>query len=344
MDLCHLHNVMQMLSLRDVLLSRRLALRSGLAMASAVCVPGCGWLQDKPMSVAAHLWVGYEPMFLAQQRGWLDSSKVTLVQTPNANASLAALHRGEVNAVALTLDELITARAGGQNLTAVLVFNVSMGADVVLGRSDFTGLHQLKGATLGLEDSSVASMMLVELLKAANLTASDVKLVKIPIEAHLQAWQSRQVDALITYEPKATQLMTQGMVRLFDSRQMPISIVDVLAVTPEVLNQAHASALSQLLAAHFKALDALTSNPQDTAYRMANHLGLPASDVLTAFKGLMLPTPAINYRMLAGAAPELLPIAQRVSDTLQRSGVLTQPPDLNGLVDASRLPTNGLLK
>ncbi len=73
-------------------------------------LPACGWL-DQPLTVAAHLWVGYEPMFLADNRQWLEHDRVKLLQTTNSMETVAALQDGRAQAGALTLDEVLRARA-----------------------------------------------------------------------------------------------------------------------------------------------------------------------------------------------------------------------------------------
>jgi len=329
---------------QETVFSRRQNLTALSGLVLLPLLPACGWPQDLPVAVAAHVWVGYEPMFMARDRGWFDAAQVTLLETHNAVQSLAALQAHTVQAAALTLDEVLAARASGLDLAVVLVFNVSMGADMLLARTGITTLAQLKGLRIGYEASSVSEVMLDHLLKQAGLTRQDVHLVKILVDEQLTAWQHQAADAFITYEPVASQLISQGMHCLFDTRQMPDTIIDVLAVRRDALNTAHAKALKHLIAGHFKALDHLTRNPQDAAYRMAGHLHLSANNVLAAFKGLMLPTPANNYRLLAGPQPGLLPIVQRVAAILQGNGLISQNEGLAGLLNGSYLPTEGLLK
>lgn len=317
------------------------------AMGSAALLPGlssCGWWQDLPVAVAAHVWVGYEPMFLARDRGWLDAAQVTLLQTRSAVESITALRTGKVQAAALTLDEVLGARSTGLALSVVLVFNVSMGADMLLVRPGINRLAQLKGLRIGYEASSVSEVMLADILKTAGLARQDVQLSQINVDEQLSAWQRHAADAFISYEPVASQLMAQGMTRLFDTRQMPDIIIDVLAVRSDALDHTHAKALRHLVTAHFRALDAFTRNPQDAAYRMADHLNLPAAGVLSAFKGLILPTATSNMRLLAGPAPELLPTARRVVGILRDSGLLLQSDSLTGLINSDYLPTEGWLK
>lgn len=326
------HQVLQMRS-------RREALTVSGAMAMAPLLPGCGGLFDKPIAIAAHVWVGYEPMVMARDKGWLDTKQVTLLETHSAVESIKALAEGKVQGAALTLDEMLAARAAGLPLSLVLIFNISVGADMLVARPGIQKLSDLKGRRIGLEPSSVGALMLTEILRAAALTKDEVQLLPLGIDQQLDAWQRKQVDALITYEPQASQLLAQGAHRLFDSRQIPNTIIDVLAIRRDALDDRHANALRHLLQSHFRALDHLKRNPQDAAYRMARHLNLPAADVLLAFKGLVLPDALNNYRLLAGASPELLARARTLSRVMVNGKLLQQDDALTDLIQAQFLPT-----
>ena len=301
-------------------------------------LPGCGWLLNQPIAIAAHTWLGYEPLFLAQREGWLDPQLAQVVQTTNATESLEALVQGKVQGVALTMDEMLRARASGQTLTAVLVFNVSAGADMLVSRPGIKTLADLKGKRVGYESGSVGDLLLSEILELAKLTKKDVSVMPLTVDTHLHAWEGRLVDALISYEPVGSQLVQRGGVKLFDSRQTPNMIVDVLAMRTDVLDRAHDKAMRHLTAGHFQALERLHHNPQDTAYRMAEHLGLPASGVLAAFKGLLLPDVPNNHRLLAGTAPDLMTSAKKLSTTMVKAGFLGRDDTLAALVNGKYVP------
>lgn len=310
----------------------------------SLLLPACGLWSDKPVAVAAHNWVGYEPMFLAQSRAWLDPNRVSLLATADARESIAALRSGRVQAAALTLDEVLSVRSSALALVVVLVFNVSMGADMLLVKPQINTLAQLRGQRIGLEASSVADILISETLRAAGLRLADVNLLRLPIDTHVVAWQRHDVDALLTYEPVASQLQALGMERLFGSQQLPETIVDVLAVRQDALDAAHASAWRHLLAGHFKAIDAIVRNPQDSAYRMAARLGLPATDVMRAFKGLELPGVSRNYDLLGGASPRLRAVAERLLPIVKARDSNVSTDDFSALFTASYLPTEDLLK
>ena len=53
-------------------------------------------------------------MFLARSEGWLPNEAIRLFETASASQSIAALAQGQVQAAALTLDEVLRARAEGK--------------------------------------------------------------------------------------------------------------------------------------------------------------------------------------------------------------------------------------
>lgn len=303
----------------------------------ACTLPACDVLADKPIAVAAHIWVGYEPMFLAQREGWLDGQRVQLVETNTATESLKALAEGRVHGAALTLDEVLKARQDGQRLTVVMAYNISSGADMLVARSTLTNLADLKGKRIGYEQSSVSELLLSIVLRKAGLARSDVTLLPISVDKQLDAWRHNELDAAVTYEPVAGALLAQGGRNLFDSRQIPNTIIDVLAIRSDMIDR-HASSIRHLVQSQFKALDHLTRNPHDAAYRMASHLKLKAADVLPAFKGLVPVSPTYNRQLLTGEKPELLETARKLSAVMVAHELLTRDDALDALFRADLLP------
>lgn len=298
---------------------------------------------DRPITIAAHLWPGYEMLFLAAREGWLDSDQARILETLSASDSLQALAEGRVDGAALTLDEVLRARADGTELAVVAVFNLSAGADMLLARPSITRLEDIAGHAIGVEQGAVGALMFAEALRAAGLNPEDVTPVQLTIDEHLAAWEQGRIDACITFEPIASQLLARGAVKLFDSRRIPETIVDVLAIRPEALTRRHAQAVRHLIASHFRGLEHLHRNPQDAAHRIAGHLNLPAADALLAFKGLVLPDVRANRRLLAGEEPDLATTARKLSRFLVGQGLIGDCDDLAGLIRPDFLPPTLIL-
>ena len=120
------------------------------------------------MAVGIHPWPGYEPLLLAQAFGWLPEG-VRLREGQTAGDSVAALQTGEVDAATLTLDEALSVRASGVALTVVLVFDSSVGADMVMARPSIRALADIAGRRVAVERGAVGEVVLQKLLEAAGL-------------------------------------------------------------------------------------------------------------------------------------------------------------------------------
>jgi NitT/TauT family transport system substrate-binding protein len=314
---------------------RFLALMGGLA-----CVPlfsGCA-PKAQPITIGLHVWPGYEPSPLAKTMGWLDEKQVKLVQTGSATDSLKLLEHGEIDGAGLTLDEVLRARENGIPLSVVLVCDISAGADQLLVLPGIKSLADLKGRRIGAEEGALGALMLYQVLQAAGLRIEDITPVSLTIDQHVDAWKRGEIDAIVTYEPAASLIMGMGGNRLFDSSMIPDLIVDVLAVRSALLDNAHADAVRNLVASHLKALKYLNTNGDDAAYRMAPRLKLPPEQVMSSFKGLVLPDLENNIRLLATSKAVLLKSAGVIAETMSKAGILHKQADLNGLLRPEFLP------
>ena len=299
----------------------------------------CRTTTSPSVKIAAHVWPGYELLFLARSLDWLDANRVELVETESASASMQAFREGKVDAAALTLDEVLHLRAEGHPVTVVLVFNISAGADKLLVKPDITSLQQLEGKRLGYEAGAVGELMLMKLLAEAGLSREQLQLVPISIDLHYEYFTADRLDAVISYSPVSNRLLAENAVNLFDSRQLPDTIFDVLAVRTDRLNRQRRHALRQIIEAHFRARDYFNHNPYDSAYRMNERFQLPAAAVLDAYRGLILPDKAHNYRLLSGHADNIVRTATMINLLLQSQGV-ANADSLDGLIDAALLPTD----
>lgn len=303
---------------------------------AAATLPACR--HPAPLlRVATNRWAGYQFVHLAQDLGLYDTLRVRAIEMPNATDTLRALTAGTVEAAGLTLDELVSVRADGLDLVAVLVFDESAGADALMVQAEVHTLADLRGRRVGLEASPVAGLILDAALRVAGLAPDAVERVYLPADEHLRAWRAQQVQALVSYEPHVQALAAQGAMRLFDSREMPGAILDVLAVHRQVL-QDNPSGLRQLVAGHFAALKQLGQHRAQVAHRLAARLALPVAQMDAAFHSLKLPGVADNHAWLGGAQPRLQASALSLERSMRATGLLRAPVPMTGLTSSLALP------
>lgn len=317
-------------------MNRRSVLLGGAATLACMALPGCQ-APSGPLRVALNDWIGYSTLFLAQELGQMDEVTVRLVEQPSNTASMMALANREVRVAALTLDEFLLAREGGLDVRAVLVFNESHGADVVMAHPGIADLRALKGKRIGVESSAVGALMLARLLEGAQLAPAELDKVPLTADQHVQAYAAGEVDAVITFEPMASQLRARGARALLDSSHFPGLIVDVLAAHADLPNSQH-EALRRLVAGHFAAVSYLGRDPADASRLLAPHQQLTPEEVRHAFAGIHLLDLKDNRQWLAGVQPRLLDSVKSVAGIMHASRLLGRLPSLDGLVDASFLP------
>lgn len=310
---------------------------AGLSCTGLLALGGCS-KGEPPIRVASNVWPGYELMYVAEREGFFTSDVARMVAMPSATACLQALAAGNVEAAGLTLDEVLTARAENIPLVVVAVFDISMGADVMLARPEVEGISDLRGRRIGVEQSAVGAVMLDAILSAGKLRSDEVELVYATVDEHADMYRRGVVDALITFEPVPALLDDEPVRRLFDSSMIPGRIIDVLAVRSDVIEQSPL-ALQRLVDSHFRALKLFQQQPERVKEQLAGRLGVDEESVLAAFDGLELPDIKANHQWLSGEQPMLLESAKTLQEIMLKARLISRAADLEGLLDGRFLPT-----
>ncbi|MBW7471458.1 ABC transporter substrate-binding protein [Marinobacter sp. M216] len=303
------------------------------AVMAATGISGCG--RSQPLRMGIHPWIGYEPLYLAEEFGWLSES-VTLFKGEAAADSMAGLLSGALDGAALTLDEMLRVKDQGGDPVVVGVTDVSAGADALIVQPSIRELPELKGKRVAAELAGVSGILLIKILERAGLSRDDIVQVDLPVNEHVDAWRRGQVDASVCYEPVASILQRQGGVRLFDSGDLPETIFDVLVVNRETAEN-NPRAVRDLLNAHFAGLRHLVRNLHDSVYRVASRQNTSPAAIRQALATVMLPDLAANQRYMASTG-RIEYIARSLGHIMTSEGMISRMPDSRRLCDPSFLP------
>lgn len=293
-----------------------------------------------PLTVGMNPWVGYDPLVLARDQGLSDPRQVRIVELASSSETQRHLRNGLLDAAALTLDETLRLVESGVPLRIVAVLDESTGGDAVLAAPRISSVAQLKGEFIAVEDSAVGALLLQRMLTQAGLTRADVKVTNIEVARHLEALQSGQAAAAVTFEPLAGAIEAAGHRRIFDSRQIPGEILDVLVVRAEVLQQ-RPDAVDALLTAWYAGLAQFQRDTPGAAELLARGTDLSPAAYQAVLGGLAFHSREASVRELQGSPPPLMAQAAVVAEALQTIGLLQRPPRWQDLIDGApvqRLP------
>jgi len=301
-----------------------------LIISSVFFLPGGCDAPSRPLRVGTNVWPGYEPLYLARERGYLPESAVRLSELTSASDVMDALRLRHLEAGALTLDEALSLLAEGEDLVIVLVFDISAGADIIVARNSIESLPQLAGKTIALETNAVGALMLQSALNMAGLSPDQVTIRHMPPADHTRAFRAHRIDAAVTFEPYASELLRAGAHTLFDSRAIPGQIVDVLVVQRSALDE-HRQQISTLIRAYFRAQEEIRQQPDKALPILNQRLKLSAENIPHMFDGLELPDQAANHRLLSGSPSPLERSAQQLAVLMKQQHLLSQSLTVNDI-------------
>jgi NitT/TauT family transport system substrate-binding protein len=298
-----------------------------------VAACGCAEPPPAPLRVGVNPWVGYDPLVLAREQGQLDPARVTVVELGSSAHSLRSLRNRALEAAALTLDEVLRLADQGFRLRVVAVLDFSHGADAVLGRAPLEHPADLAGKTIGVEDSAVGAFLLGRALQSAGLQRDSVSVRRLEAADHEPAWRAGEIDALVTYEPMRSQLLRRGARVLFDSRQIPGEIVDVLVVREDVLAERPDDLTALLIAWEF-GRTRLDRRDPEALQMLAKGTDLDPAGYRQTLDGLTLLSLSESHAWLQGQDPLLAEKSRAIARELLNMGLIENPVRLAPLIAA----------
>lgn len=266
----------------------------------------CTDTPESTLRIGTNVWPGYEPLYLARNKGWLNEDKVKLVELSSASQIIQTYRNHLIDAAALTLDEVLLLLESGEKIKIILVMDVSNGGDAIIGQSNITSMKELYGKSVGVENNALGAYVFTRAMEVKKLNRNKIKVVQLDLNEHEYAFLQKKVDAVVTFEPVRSKLLKSGGNLLFDSRQLADEIVDVLIIREESIS-AHSDAIKHLLKAWFKSLDYMQQQPSKAAEVLGLRMKLSVDETLLAYTGLRLPNRQENKYFLEGTPePKLL--------------------------------------
>lgn len=297
-----------------------MVLRSFLMLLAALLLGGCEAKPERPVIVGTNIWVGYEPGYVAKKHDLYGDADISLRQFRSATEVLRAFRNQAIDVAALTLDEALTLHQSGVPIRIFLVTNISNGADAIMAQPSIASVRALEGKKIGLEDSALGAYMFARAMQLNGVDAKRVTQVSITVDETVQHYRTNQVDAVVTFEPFKSELKALGAREIFDSRQIPNEIVDVLVVR-EAFAKANPVVLKSLAKGWLAGAALVKTGDPSALKEVGERLGMRPAELKVALAQVKIPTGAEHGALLEGPVNPLAQAARKLIPLLeQRSG------------------------
>lgn len=197
--------------------------------------------RENRLQLVISRWTGYAPLLVAKHNGYLDSEqrRVELLLVDDRVTVERLLVSGQADGVGTSLPELLDYWVKGLPLKAVLPLVTAAGTEAVVARADsaLRTLDDLRGQRVAAAPG-LLQFLLSEALATAGMGLGEVRVDALGPSQVARQIASGTLDAGVTREPFLSRLVNDGQARvLYGSDRLPVPglIVDLLAVTPEVI-------------------------------------------------------------------------------------------------------------
>lgn len=247
--------------------------------------------KEQTIRIAVNPWPGYSDLYLAKELKYFtqENINVELVEFLSLADSSRAFERGQVDAWCTTgVELLINQYNTNKKAVAIWATNVSNGGDMLLAHQPISKVSDLKGKKIAVEPATVDIVILMKALEQANLSMEDVSVIPMSHSLMKNALKNKTVDAVTIYPPESIQIEADKTInRIFDSKKIPDTIIDVLAVNKEQLDTNYNKWQSVINAIKKARLYAI-NHPDKSKKLISDHLKIADNEFQNSMAGIKM--------------------------------------------------------
>ena len=240
------------------------------------------------VSIAFQQWVGYGPLYLAQEKGFFEEEGIELVFVDERldSARRDAFKQGMLDCEAGTIDLLVSKRAEDTPVVAVLEIDHSTGSDGIVATKDIKTIEDLRGKKVAFARDDVGETLISYLFHKSGLSLDDITIIPRKPDDAWEAFLEGEVDAAVTWEPwlsKAAQ--RPGGHILVSTRDEPNIIVDTLNVRQDLVKN-NPGLVKKLMRGWLKGVKYCKEHPVEASEIIAKHYEVTPDEYREQITGL----------------------------------------------------------
>lgn len=201
-------------------------------------VLGCSHHNNAPIKILVNSWIGYSPLFYAKEKGWLQELNIEISTVVSLGESMMTFHTGHFDGLVGTQYEYQKLKEKHYKLTPILMFDRSMGGDMVMSNRSIDELKtSLEPIDVYLEINSINSLVFQQFVERHNLQNQPFNFInkdQLKIVTELKQTKPSRPTIVTTYIPYNFDLGKIGFQILSSTKDISdLLVVDALYTTKE---------------------------------------------------------------------------------------------------------------
>jgi len=224
-------------------------------------ISGCQKRHQDETRIAISPWIGYTPIYYAEEKGWLKDIGIKIIHTTSLHETVHYYQAGLIDAFVSTQYEASLLK--DYDLTHFMPLDRSNGGDIILSNRSLSTIKNSKKIKSYFEIDSVNQIVFNDFMNKYQLNNLYVEIQNRPqtMMKDLNPVQNEDI-IIVTYEPYATFLKNKGFKEIASTKDSDIVVIDSLYFrNNHLLLQKEKSKL--LINSIKKAYKVLNDNPKE---------------------------------------------------------------------------------
>lgn len=290
------------------------------------------------LTIGASPWPSFEFAYLANELGYLDKNRYSLLELTSPTSVVQAFQTGKLDIAFVSLDEVLTLVALGLDLKVISVIDNSVGGDALVAKPEIKTLHQLKWRSIGYENKAAGALLLDEVFSLTNLNNQTTQLYEVKQNELKDAYLKGNIDALIVREPFKQQLLSLGAVELINSTTLEQPITHVIVAHSDIVHSKEEQ-IANFVKQYYRAYEFYLHNKSDALAAMAVRLQIYPYFLENAFRNTRFINAKQSLMRLSGSPSNIELQAKQLSQLMSEKHMLGQIQ-----VDLSSLASTRILE
>jgi len=237
-------------------------------------VSGCSTDESrKEIHIATNKWIGYAPLFLANERGELKKLNFHLIQSVSLAEAMEVFNIGRADIVTTTQHEYFALKQTNA-LKPVILLDRSNGGDMILSNRTIKELQNAENIDVYLEIDSINTELFKDFAKKFSLSDNRLTFHNLD-QQQIQNVENRQNKAIIivSYSPYDIALQSKDFHTIASTRDInTLLVIDALCVRNNII-EAYPKRLQELKDVIDRAIEDIKTDPKGVHQTIRSYLG-----------------------------------------------------------------------